>query len=93
MSDLGDTKDFIKVVYKESFFYFPIVKSSKPVDIKRLLIPYVNHKIRDMKLVVEDLDGFVELKNRLESNLTIYLLLRDPETQKFEKITDVREKK
>lgn len=92
MSDLDSTKDYVKVIYKEKFYYFPIVKSTKPVDIKRYLIPFTNCKIRDMKLVIEDLDGVIELKRRLESGLTIHLLLRNPETQKFEKISDVKPK-
>lgn len=88
-----DTKSYIKIVYKEKYFYFPIVKSTKPVEIKRLLIPYIKRKIRDMKLVVEELDETVELKRHFENEQTVYLILRDPETQKFEKLKSVKPKK
>ena len=90
---IEDTKMYIKVIYKEECFYFPIIKSTKAVEIKRLLIPFTNRKIRDMKLVVEEIDDAIEIKRYFKNGQTIYLLLRNPETQKFEKISNVKPKK
>lgn len=90
---IEDTKMFIKLIYKENFFYFPISKTTKDVEIKRYLIPYVNRKIRDMKLVIEEIDDVVEIKRNFENGQTVYLLLRNPDTQKFEKVTNVKPKK
>ena len=88
---MNNEKDsYVKIIGKEQTFFLPIPSSpTKVLSVKRMLTNLLNRKIRDMKFFVFELGVPSEIKDYVNPENTIYLFLRDPETQKFEKVKGV----